>query len=50
MVTIELTPAHGLPMAVAICSVFVNTWAGFWLGQGQDKVRDQVPSDVRRAI
>ncbi|CAM9792751.1 unnamed protein product [Ectocarpus sp. 12 AP-2014] len=43
MVTIELTPAHGLPMAVAICSVFVTTWAGFGVAKARKKYEIKYP-------
>lgn len=47
--SVELTPAHGLPLAVAICSVFVTTWAGFGVGTVRKKLvklRGGFPADV----
>ncbi|CAM9143789.1 unnamed protein product [Pylaiella littoralis] len=41
--TLELTPKHGLPMAVAICSVFVVTWAGFGVGMARKKYGIKYP-------
>ncbi|CAN0068238.1 unnamed protein product, partial [Ectocarpus sp. 12 AP-2014] len=43
MVTIELTPAHGFPMAVAICSAFVTTWAGVGVGMARKKYGIKYP-------
>lgn len=34
---IELMPAHGLTVAVAICSCFVTVWAGFGVGGARKK-------------
>ncbi|CAN0015706.1 unnamed protein product, partial [Hapterophycus canaliculatus] len=43
MTTITLTPAHGLPMAVAICSAFMTTWAGIGVGMARKKYKIGYP-------